>query len=162
MEGKDKMVKGLSKDEELEKVLKDAATTKLVVLEFMKPDNQVCIYVKGEVDRIATEMKDKADFYELDVNNFRKYAERFQVEALPAFVLMQNFRKKRHVVGTDELEKAIYQVHDKIATRNQDESGKEGNPGTQAKSGQDENTGPKPTGSNMQDSSGKLFLCSIQ
>lgn len=103
------LVKNLGSDRELQQTLEGDTKKlgKLVVLEFVKSGSQICIYVATERDKIAEEMKDKADFYELDVDKFKKYAEKFKVEALPAFVVMQNFVKKRHVVGTDDLRKAI-------------------------------------------------------
>ncbi|RCV37393.1 hypothetical protein SETIT_8G058900v2 [Setaria italica] len=45
---------------------------------------------------------------------FEKFAEKFKVEALPAFVVMQNFVKKRHVVGTADLKKEIDDAYAKF------------------------------------------------
>ncbi|RCV37392.1 hypothetical protein SETIT_8G058900v2 [Setaria italica] len=44
----------------------------------------------------------------------QKFAEKFKVEALPAFVVMQNFVKKRHVVGTADLKKEIDDAYAKF------------------------------------------------
>jgi hypothetical protein len=46
----------------------------------------------------------------------QKFATKFQVEALPAFVVMHKFVKKRHVVGTDDLKKAIEDAHAKFGS----------------------------------------------
>ncbi|PAN41544.1 hypothetical protein PAHAL_8G051700 [Panicum hallii] len=89
---------------------------KLVVLEFVKQGSKICTYVKRERDRIAQEMEKVAEFYELDVDTFKKFATKFQVEALPAFVVMHKFVKKRHVVGTDDLKKAIEDAHAKFGS----------------------------------------------
>ncbi|XP_062205754.1 thioredoxin-1-like isoform X2 [Phragmites australis] len=115
-----RLVKTLRTEEELKNKLK--SPEKLVVLEFVKPGNQVCVYVQPEREKIAEDLKEKADFFELDVDEFKKYAEKLQVEALPAFVVMQNFVKKRHVVGTDDLKKAIDEVHATFGRKTQDET----------------------------------------
>ncbi|PUZ43977.1 hypothetical protein GQ55_8G050600 [Panicum hallii var. hallii] len=104
----------LNTDEELQQNLESAK--KLVVLEFVKQGSKICEYVKLERDRIAQQMKKEAVFYELDVDTFKKFATKFQVEALPAFVVMHKFVKKRHVVGTDDLKKAIEDTHAKFGS----------------------------------------------
>ncbi|RLM59006.1 thioredoxin H5-like [Panicum miliaceum] len=61
-------------------------------------------------------MEKEAEFYELDVDTFKKFATKFQVEALPAFVVMHKFVKKHHVVGIDDLKKAIEDAHAKFGS----------------------------------------------
>ncbi|PAN41543.1 hypothetical protein PAHAL_8G051700 [Panicum hallii] len=65
----------------------------------------------------VTTLKTEADLQQkLGSAEKLKFATKFQVEALPAFVVMHKFVKKRHVVGTDDLKKAIEDAHAKFGS----------------------------------------------
>ncbi|RLM69556.1 thioredoxin H5-like [Panicum miliaceum] len=104
----------LKTEDDLQQKLESAE--KLVVLEFVKQGSMLCKYLQPERDKIAEEMKEKADFYELDVNTFKTSATKWQVEALPAFLVMKKSSKKRHVVGTEDLKQEIEDAHKKFVT----------------------------------------------
>uniref|UniRef100_A0A0A8YAZ1 Thioredoxin domain-containing protein n=1 Tax=Arundo donax TaxID=35708 RepID=A0A0A8YAZ1_ARUDO len=103
---------------DLEKFLK---TDKLLVMEFMSSTSDPCKFMKPKLDSIANEKGHIADFCALDIDNkdIKRFAQRFRVEALPAFLLVHKRWIKKRVVGVDqdELKKAIDNTNEQIRNK---------------------------------------------
>ncbi|KAL6870898.1 hypothetical protein ACP4OV_014746 [Aristida adscensionis] len=99
-------------NKELAHILRDdARDNKLLVLEFVEPQNYICQYVRPLLLGIANRFANKAEFYELDCNKFEQFARRLKVEAVPVFVLMRKRKVVDVVTGADTegLERCIQQ-----------------------------------------------------
>ncbi|PVH48541.1 hypothetical protein PAHAL_4G352800 [Panicum hallii] len=103
-------VPAIQSNEELKDVLRKAKepNSKLVVLEFTAPWSEPCKFMRPALEKVASEFKDKADFYTLDVEQFKTFARNTRVEALPTFLLVRKTILERVIsVSKDELQRSI-------------------------------------------------------
>ncbi|CAL5047968.1 unnamed protein product [Urochloa decumbens] len=112
-EGQGKMtttVTAIQSNEWLKTVLRQAKmpNSKLVVLEFTAPWSEPCKFMRPAMEEIASRFKEQADFYTLDVEQFKTFARNTRVEALPTFLLVRKTILERVVgVSKDELQRSI-------------------------------------------------------
>jgi len=79
-----------------------------VVLEFTAPWSEPCKFMRPALEKIASDIKDHADFYTLDVEQFKTFARNTRVEALPTFLLVRKTILERVIgVSKDELRRSI-------------------------------------------------------
>uniref|UniRef100_K3Y1H6 Thioredoxin domain-containing protein n=1 Tax=Setaria italica TaxID=4555 RepID=K3Y1H6_SETIT len=79
-----------------------------VVLEFTAPWSEPCKFMRPAMEEIAARFKEHADFYTLDVEQFKTFARNTRVEALPTFLLVRDTILERVVgVSKDDLQRSI-------------------------------------------------------
>ncbi|CAL5053029.1 unnamed protein product [Urochloa decumbens] len=103
-------VTAIQTNEWLKTVLRQAKmpNSKLVVLEFTAPWSEPCKFMRPAMEEIASRFKEQADFYTLDVEQFKTFARNTRVEALPTFLLVRKTILERVVgVSKDELQRSI-------------------------------------------------------
>ncbi|KAG2608921.1 thioredoxin H5-like [Panicum virgatum] len=100
----------IQSNEELKNVLRQAKepNSNLVVLEFTAPWSEPCKFMRPALEKIASDFKDHAHFYTLDVEQFKTFARNTRVEALPTFLLVRKTILERVIgVSKDELQRSI-------------------------------------------------------
>ncbi|TKW19249.1 hypothetical protein SEVIR_4G008400v4 [Setaria viridis] len=105
-----KMPMAIQSNQGLKDVLRQAKqpNSKLVVLEFMAPWSEPCKFMRPAMEEIAARFKEHADFYTLDVEQFKTFARNTRVEALPTFLLVRDTILQRVVgVSKDDLQRSI-------------------------------------------------------
>ncbi|CAN6163916.1 unnamed protein product [Urochloa humidicola] len=103
-------VTAIQTNEWLKTVLRQAKlpNSKLLVLEFTAPWSEPCKFMRPALEEIASRFKEHADFYTLDVEQFKTFARNTRVEALPTFLLVRKTILERVVgVSKDELQRSI-------------------------------------------------------
>jgi len=103
-------VTAIQSNQELKNVLRQAKepNSNLVVLEFTAPWSEPCKFMRPALEKIASDFKDHADFYTLDVEQFKTFARNTRVEALPTFLLVRKTILERVIgVSKDELQRSI-------------------------------------------------------
>jgi thioredoxin 1 len=103
-------VPAIRSNEELKDVLRKAKepNSNLVVLEFTAPWSEPCKFMRPALEVVASDFKDQADFYTLDVEHFKTFARNTRVEALPTFLLVRKTILERVIsVSKDELQRSI-------------------------------------------------------
>ncbi|RLM54316.1 thioredoxin H-type 2-like [Panicum miliaceum] len=103
-------VPAIQSNEQLKKVLRQAKepNSNLVVLEFTAPWSEPCKFMRPALEKVASDFKDQADFYTLDVEQFKTFARNTRVEALPTFLLVRKTILERVIgVSKDELQRSI-------------------------------------------------------
>ncbi|CAN6166301.1 unnamed protein product [Urochloa humidicola] len=110
VEGQGNKMTAIQSNERLKTVLRQAKhpNSKLVVLEFTAPWSEPCKFMRPAMEEIASLFDDRADFYTLDVEQFKTFARNTRVEALPTFLLVRKTILERVVgVSKDELQRSI-------------------------------------------------------
>ncbi|CAN6192033.1 unnamed protein product [Urochloa humidicola] len=110
VEGQGNKMTAIQSNERLKTVLRQAKqpNSKLVVLEFTAPWSEPCKFMRPAMEEIASLFNDRADFYTLDVEQFKTFARNTRVEALPTFLLVRKTILERVVgVSKDELQRSI-------------------------------------------------------
>ncbi|RLN25243.1 thioredoxin H-type 2-like [Panicum miliaceum] len=118
-------VTAIQDNEELKNVLRQAKVpnSNLVVLEFTAPWSEPCKFMRPALEKIASDFKDHADFYTLDVEQFKTFARNTRVEALPTFLLVRKTILERVIgVSKDELQRSIEKHISGIAIHHVNES----------------------------------------